>query len=245
MQTELVAITQALLYSSTHGVEPVPIHTDSKSALRALQQATVGENKALMMHLKHLLLMHKHQNRRVTLNWMPSHIGIPGNDKTDDLAKTTKLIDRVQITVQPSLQQIKNMLKEPTHRKMIQDVHYWVENYSYSARWYRVTSNLEPPPISKQTPRKLAVTIHRLRLGYKANWEMLDGIIRPCKHCQNDTYHPLLHYLLECQHTSRLQLHINVPSDMTSAESIELAAKLVDVAISRHQDILLSLPPPR
>ena len=147
--------------------------------------------------------------------------------------------------VQPSLQQVKKMLKEPTHRKMIQDIHHWAENNSYSARWYRMASNLELPPISKQTPRKLAVIIHRLRLGQKANWEMLDDIIRPCKHCQRDTYHPLLHYLLECQHTSRLRLHINVPNDITSAESIELAAKLVDVAISQHEDILLSLPPPR
>ena len=36
MQTELVAITQALLYSSTYGIGPVTIHTDSKSALQAL-----------------------------------------------------------------------------------------------------------------------------------------------------------------------------------------------------------------
>ena len=69
------------------------------------------------MHLKHLLLLHKHQNWRVTLNWIPSHISIPGNNKADDLAKTTKFIDRVQITVQPSLQQIKKMAKEPTHTK--------------------------------------------------------------------------------------------------------------------------------
>ena len=165
MQTELVAITQALLYSSTHGVGPVTIHTDAKSALQALQQATVAENKSLIMHLKLLLLLHKHQNRRVTLNWIPSHIGIPGNDNADDLAKTTKFIDRVQIIVQTSLQQVRNMLKEPTHRKMIQDVHHWAENNSYSARWYRMACNLETPPISKHTPRKLAVIIHKLRLG--------------------------------------------------------------------------------
>ena len=184
------------------------------------------------MYLKHPLLLHKHQNRRVNLNWIPSHIGIPGNDNADDLAKITKFIDRLQITVQSSLQKIKNMLKERTHRKIIQDVHHWAENNSYSARWYGVASNLELPPISKQTPRKLAVIIHRLRLGYKANCEMLDGIIGPCKHCQQNTYHPLLHYLLECQHTSRLRLYISVPNDITFVKSIKLAVKLVDVAIS-------------
>ena len=59
MQTELVAITHVLLYSSIHGVGPVTIHNDSKSALQALQQTTVAENKALLVHLKHLLLLHK------------------------------------------------------------------------------------------------------------------------------------------------------------------------------------------
>ena len=38
-----------------------------------------------------------------------------------------------------------------------------------------MTSDLQPPPIDKYSPRSLAVIIHRLRLGYKANWEIVEG----------------------------------------------------------------------
>ena len=53
-----------------------------------------------------------------------------------------------------------------------------------------------PPAVDRYTPRELAVTIHRLRLGYKANWEIIPDVDRPCKHCGEDAPRPLLHYLL-------------------------------------------------
>ena len=77
----------------------------------------------------------------------------------------------------------------------MEDIQNWVNQNSPSARWYHMTSDLQPPPIDKYTPRSLAVIIHRLRLGYKASWEIVDGIYRPCQHCHDVLQHPLLHYL--------------------------------------------------
>ena len=111
MQTELVAILQALNFSLENREGPVTIHTDSKSAVQALQKVKYKENKTLISSVKWLLYQHKMNNRTVTLNWMPSHIGSEGSEKVDELAKCTNFIDRVRYTIQLSLQQVKNLLK--------------------------------------------------------------------------------------------------------------------------------------
>ena len=178
MQTELVAILHALNFSFENGEGPVTIHTDSKSSVQALQKVKYKENKTLISSVKWRLYQHKLNNRTVTINWIPSHIGIEGNEKADELAKSTKFIDRVQYTIQPSLQQVENLLKNPVQEALVQDIHFWVNQESPS--WYKMTTELKPPPINKYTPRHLAVIIHRLYLGYKANWEIIEGIIKSC-----------------------------------------------------------------
>ncbi|XP_068233495.1 uncharacterized protein [Palaemon carinicauda] len=107
MQTELVAIKQALQYSIDNEEGPVVIHTDSRSPMQALQQEKNKENKALLADIKVLLYQNNERDRRVTLNWIPSHVGIPGNEKADELAKSTRHIQTVQVHTQPTLQQIK------------------------------------------------------------------------------------------------------------------------------------------
>ncbi|XP_066958312.1 uncharacterized protein [Macrobrachium rosenbergii] len=129
MQTELVAIRQALLYSSLENEEgPVIIHTDSKSSMQALQQIRIKENKALLAGIKSLLYQHSERGRPVTMNWILSHIGIPGNDTADELAKSTRYIDRVQIHIQPALQQIKNAIKPLMKANMLEDLRAWTDH---------------------------------------------------------------------------------------------------------------------
>ena len=102
MQTELIAILEALKYTVSNENRPVVIHFDSKAAMQALQQSKIKENKNLITKIHVLLEQHKNQNRSVTLNWIPSHIGIPANEKADDFAKQTKHMDQVQIAIQYS-----------------------------------------------------------------------------------------------------------------------------------------------
>ncbi|XP_068224012.1 uncharacterized protein [Palaemon carinicauda] len=246
LQTELVAIQQALRYSIENEEGPVVIHTDSRSSMQALQQDKNKENKSLIADIKSLLYQHNERNRLVTFNWIPSHIGIPGNEKADELAKSTRHIQNIQVHIQPALQQIKNKIKTHPKDNLIKDLHMWAENGSPSATWYKWATELEPPPIDKNTPRKQAVCIHRLRLGYKANWEIREDIQRPCDHCGDTPQHALLHYLLECRETAQLRGDLLVDTNAPEAgKAAATLAKAIVESFDTHSQLLSRLPPPR
>lgn len=123
-----------------------------------------------------------------------------------------------------------------------------MDNNSRSATWYKKVTELIPPAIDKHTPRELAVIIHRLRLGYRANWEIITNINRPCNHCEEETDSPLMHYLLQCTHTSTFRNNIIIPNDIYSAEATEIATKIAkDITQNNHTyaNILVQYPPPR
>ena len=248
MQTELVAIAKALQHSLDNHSSAVVIHTDCKSAMQVLQQNQIKENQKLISNVKSLLYQHKQENRKVTLNWIPSHIGIPGNEKVDTLAKQTKYINQVQITVQPSLSQLKHNTRIQSRNIMIENANRHIQQGSYTAEWYKRVSEHNPYPMDKQIPRQLSTTIHRLRLGYKANWQIINPEPRNCKHCDELTDAPLLHYLLKCQETRTLRNNTNTPQDIYSREAKLAAAdiaKNITENIEQHCELLLSHPPPR
>ena len=248
MQTELTAIRETLKHTISNGQGNITIHTDCKSALQTIQQHKIKDNKTLITDIKHLLKQHHLTNRIVHINWIPSHIGIPGNEKADELAKTTKYIDRVQITLQPSRQQIKRLMEPITKNSITEDVKSRAQQGSQSALWYTKATDLLPHPVIRGTPRWLAATIHRLRLGYKANWEVIGNIIRPCAHCNLDTETPILHYLLECTETSDPCNEIDIPGNLHGQQAKDTATKLVKHIVENIQnytDILNTLPPPR
>ena len=144
MQTELVALKQALSHSINNERGPVTIHTDCKSAAQALQAVKVKENKAIIMDVRHLLYQHKTANRQVTINWIPSHIGIIGNEKADELAKSTKYINDVQIKIQPSNAQIKSIMTSEINTNMVDDIRHHANHGVSSANWYLLSTGLLP-----------------------------------------------------------------------------------------------------
>ena len=247
MQTELIALKQALTHSVNNETDHVTIHTDCKSAVQALQQLKIKENKSLIKDIQYLLYQHKTMNRHVTINWIPSHIGIAGNEKADGLAKTTKYVDHVQIHVQPTISQIKNKLAPAINNIMQEEIKTQARLGSPSCNWYLQATELDPHPVTKETSRKLAVIIHRLRLGYKATWQLIEGVIKPCNFCEDSPETPLLHYLLECPQTAPLRRGRNVPNPQ-DPESTEAAAKIVKTIIEEinyYKDLLIEMPPPR
>ena len=244
MQTELVALKQALNYSLHNEQGPVTIHTDCKSAVQALQQIKIKENKSLLKNIQYLLYQHKTMNRQVTINWIPSHIEIYGNDQADELAKTTRHIANVQIKVQPTISQIKKQLAPTIKNIMKEEIKTQARLGSPSSNWYLQATDLVPHPVTKGTPRQLAVIIHRLRLGYKATWQMIEGVARPCNYCEDTPDAPLMHYLLECPQTASLRDNRGNPLPLNNDTAAKIAKNIIEY-IETYQDFLIRMPPPR
>ncbi|XP_076056856.1 uncharacterized protein LOC143034540 [Oratosquilla oratoria] len=204
LQTEPVAMQKALEYSSQlQG--PVVIHTDSLAVTQVLQKKDIPTNINIITTILYLLQLHNRQNRPVIINWIPSHIGVHGNERADELAKTTGYHPHIEIQVQPSTTLIKSWARDHLQRTKVANHRKSINSASASAKWYERATKMCPHPATKIADRGLSVIIHRLRLGYKCCWEIIERQERECDHCGMNTSEPLLHYLLECAHTIALR----------------------------------------
>ena len=118
---------------------------------------------------------------------------------------------------------------------------------SPSSNWYLNATELAPHPVTRDVPRELGVIIHRLRLGYKATWQLIEGLERPCNYCDESPQAPLLHYLLECPQTASLRQNRDVPNiqDPDSVLAAAKVAKNIIDNIETHRGLLMEKPPPR
>ncbi|KAK7086940.1 hypothetical protein SK128_000440 [Halocaridina rubra] len=70
---------------------------------------------------------------------------------------------------------------------------------SASTSWYKAVTSLLHINLSSILHKNTAVNTHRLRLGYKCTWEIIDNIIKECTFCHETTPRRLLPYFLECE----------------------------------------------
>ena len=141
---------------------------------------------------------------------------------------------------------MKNQTKSILKEILITNDNSWVDNNSASAKWYKNATDFIPHGITKHTSRKLATTIHRLRLGYKANWQIVANDNRACDHCNQDTDVPLIHYLLECPETQALHSNTTPYNNLQREEAFLVATRLA-LEITQNTEIhahtLLRLQP--
>ncbi|XP_064110237.1 uncharacterized protein LOC135218022 [Macrobrachium nipponense] len=200
LQTELIAIAKAL-EDSQHKLGNTTIHTDSKGAIQAITKGKAKENIKLLTSIWAIANIHQTRNRQITLNWIPSHIGIQGNEEADSLAKSGLHINNIGIKISHSLTQLKSKAAAYCQVQEESKVRRAVFGGSNTAKWYVDTTSLQPHDIPKDMSRALAVIIHRLRLGYQCTWQKIVGDPRPCKYCERIPEEPLEHYLLDCPET--------------------------------------------
>jgi ribonuclease HI len=111
--SELVAILMALNYIQTIGnTNPWVILTDSKSVATSLSygggQAREGLIKSAITLLQRLI----GNSFDITIQWVPAHVGIPGNTKVDLLAKeAANGKEAIPIAIPPESNDFKNKFK--------------------------------------------------------------------------------------------------------------------------------------
>ena len=83
---ELYAIRDVIEYSATHAAEyeTITIHSHSRSAIQAL--SSPSQQNPLIQQIQDTIIM---STKSFTLCWVPSHVGVEGNERADELAKTS------------------------------------------------------------------------------------------------------------------------------------------------------------
>ncbi len=200
LQTELAAIGKAL-EDALHKHKDILIHTDSLGAIQCLQQTHSGDNIRLITTIHANAQAIRRRNRKITINWIPSHTNITGNELADTAAKDGLLLPTVTSHVVPSRAQVSSTAKKTCKQLCTQAVRSQIAEGSPSATWYgTATANTAPP--ADTLPRRTCTRLHRLRLGYHCLAELNDTLPLTCEHCDTPSYTPLRHYIEDCPRTA-------------------------------------------
>ena len=244
LQTELLAICAAVVASATSNFSSSIIHTDSLSALHAINAHIPSDNRRLISTIHQQLRKIADHGGQLILHWIPSHVGVPLNEMADQLAFTATQKQTIQVHTQPSKSHLKTRISSRLHQQW-RNLNSRSLPTSRSLTWRRTTSQDKRHCTLTFIPRQLEVRIFRLRLGYRCIWEIANRQFRDCSYCDAPSDDPLLHYVLECPLTSQ-HFGPTISTDTDNSENI--AALRVQTALHNIPALLNLLqryPPPR
>ena len=189
---ELKALLEAFEYISTSENEKFIIFTDSLSSLQALQ----GNLRNPML----LQLLEKYQSlkdrKTIRLCWIPSHIGIPGNEAADRAAKTALGLPITEMEIHYS--DFKPLIK------------YYIDQL-WQVRWRQQTRNklytirpqIQKRILHRNLNRREEIVLTRLKIGHTffTHSYLLKKEAKPqCKACKCDL--TVEHILISCEDVS-------------------------------------------
>ena len=191
---EATAISLALNYYQHMGPvhHDVVVYSDSMSCLQAIE----GEDteNPFICHIMNLLWSLSDKGTRVRFCWVPSHCGIDGNERVDQLAKETLDQD-----IDP-LASVHYTDMKPLVNSYIQKLVQTKWDVAVHGRdLYLVKPTLGPPKKFQHLTRAEEVVITRLRIGHtKATKSHIlsRGPPTGCHHCGETL--TIDHMLLEC-----------------------------------------------
>ncbi len=197
LQAELTAILKALQHATTNQDKRIIIHTDSLSAIHVLKSRTISDNFEI---INNIFTVCKDFAIAPVIHWIPSHIGIAGNEAADTAATGAITNDVIGITIEPSLSSIRKNIKcaalskwnEITKQKDSETVR-WNIQFDLTKEQHKCLWTL---------PRELQVQIFKLRLYYR-NFQIVTTKSTTCQHCGENITQMVTHYLAECTATYR------------------------------------------
>ena len=119
MTVELFATSEALSYAQTKKLNNVVVITNSKSALQHIARCASGFRGAPVAYAV-LRKIHEYayNNLNVVLQWVPSHIGLQGNEEADRLAKRAST-EGIEIFIKPTFSELITKFKKENFNEWI------------------------------------------------------------------------------------------------------------------------------
>ncbi|XP_073996552.1 uncharacterized protein [Rhodnius prolixus] len=205
------------------------ILSDSLSALSALSD--VFSLDPFIRKIYNLLVQLKSHGQRVMFTWVPGHIGIAGNEKVDQAAKSAASNQiRSDIPVRPT--DLKAQIREIIIRK-------WQHQWDCVNEKLKDIESRVQRSAAENLPRRESVIITRLRIGHTrvTHGHLLTGARRPrCSWCNERL--TVAHVLEECQTLRQQRAQAGLPDDMRAVLEIGSSHKKKAICIFEENSIL-------
>ena len=135
------------------------IFTDSLSVATSIKENEFNSRPNLFLEFRHIA--NKLKNNNILIAWIPSHIGLAGNEVADSLAKQSLELPEINSTNYLELNEIYALIKDYLINK---------GQYEYDrepkGKFYKLIQPLVSTDIKyMDTPRKQEVQMTRLRMG--------------------------------------------------------------------------------
>ncbi|GBO18487.1 hypothetical protein AVEN_105336-1 [Araneus ventricosus] len=165
------------------------IYTDSLSVLESLKSFYIhSHHHPLVLNVLHLLNKLASRDFNILLCWVPSHVGIVGNEEADKAAKLANTITNSTVPLNDFKKYIKVLLYAKWQRQ-------W--DTETDIKLHSVKPHVQP--WSSLTTRKADTLLTRLRVGHTryTHRHLLFGEQTPmCSHCNCSM--SVKHILSEC-----------------------------------------------
>lgn len=203
---ELYAIWQALKFIDIENIKNAVILSDSLSSLQAI--SNVFSKNTLVNNILTTLHFLKSTEQNVIFVWIPSHIGINGNELADTSAREAANCDEIQdipILIEDSQHFLKNKIYQKWERE-------WQTSIS-KLRLIKLQTRklIYPTRLNKRDE----VVLTRLRIGHTrlTSEYLLLGTNRPvCEICEQ--YISVEHIILQCNKYNNIRNSLNLPVNL-------------------------------
>lgn len=224
MMVELFAISEAVTYIETLGHKNAVILTDSKSALQHVARCASGIRGASIAYaiLEKILKLNANDTS-LRLQWIPSHVGIRGNEEVDKMARDA-ITTGVDVFIIPEY-------TETLTKYKIKIYNEWKKHFDKVSQakgmWYRTIQH-EPPRVPwflmSKLKRKIIVMACRLRSGHiplnQFKFLMRKADSPNCEIC--GSREDIQHFLMECARSESLRQKLR-----------DLGVNYIDVGVSQ------------
>lgn len=155
---ELVAIATALQYCVDLRKTPtsITICSDSQAALKAIQ-SPLPSRPDITLEIRLLLQQLKVKGSPVTLQWVPAHVGLHGNEMADAAAKAASHChpSSSKIRIPPSTGETKTAIKRAVRKR-------WKNRQTKMAQKYKIPAFTVHKKTYAQTSRHIRGLAHRI-----------------------------------------------------------------------------------
>ena len=204
---ELTAIKCGLEWmAQPDGPHKIALFTDSYSSMISLKNSANAQKSALVESVLTLASNLSKEGKTITLIWVPSHVGIRGNEMADCLAKEATKHPEIEIEIMPEIFDIKRTIR----RELLNEWQTRWDSAQESRHYWSLEKKVSNKIKFKTTNRKKEVIISRLRLGkcrLKQNLKRMNlhetGLCETC-----GTEETIEHWLLHCKETTQLGMEL-------------------------------------